>query len=350
MIRISKKKQHYGISKYLRKYLFGYDRERKMPISYFDLVRHQHSVSLRDENDRDTLWETVYYSQDDMFAIYNSLKKTYSILKTDGDLSVMEDLYIDRIDLCVYGNSKPYRVRIVNKLNDNFDYFYIKRADASRVYGLELEHILSPNSISYIVDGDTLIEEHIIGIPGDMFMKTYLNSGTINKRRLAKEFVKFNERSFVRLLGDMHSSNFVVEITPDFEEVHYRIRAIDFDQQSYDGRKFVYMPQYFDSNKPIVEICSEVLSPESVRQYQKEERSMMATRLRAARYRIKELGDAVMKDNIAPPENVELLKKELAKYYKDPDFLTCTNMGAIVKTSLKVLIKQAANSKMMKGF
>jgi len=350
MIRISKKKQHYDISRYLRKYLFGYDRERKMPISYFDLVRHQHAAPLLDENDRDTLWETVYYSQDDMQSIYHGLKKTYSILKTDGDVSVIENLYIDRIDLCVYGNSKPYRVRIVNRLNDNFDYFYIKRADASRVYGLELEHILSPNSISYIVDGETLIEEHIIGIPGDMFIKNYLHSGTINKRRLAKEFVKFNERCFVRLLGDMHSSNFVVEITPDFEEVHYRIRAIDFDQQSYDGRKFVYMPQYFESNKPIIDICTEVLSPESVRQYQKEERSMMATRLRAARYRIKELGDAVMKDNIAPPENVALLKKELAKYYKDSDFLSCTNMGAIVKASLKVLIKQAANSKMMKGF
>jgi hypothetical protein len=350
MIKISKKKQHYAISKHLRKYLMSYDRERKMPIAYTDLTRYQHSAPLHDEDDRDTLWETVYYSQDDMMSIYHALKTTYSILKTDGDLSVIEDLYIDRIDLCIYGNSKPYRVRIVNRLNDNFDYFYIKRADASRVYGLELEHILSPNHISYIVDGDTLIEEHIIGIPGDMFIKTYLHSKTINKRRLAKEFVKFNERCLVRLLGDMHSSNFVVEITPDFEEVHYRIRAIDFDQQSYDGRRFVYMPQYFESNKPILEICSEVLSPESVRQYQKEERSMMATRLRAARYRIKELGDAVMKDNIAPPENVELLRSELGKYYNDPDFKACTNMGAVVKASLKVLIKQAANSKMMKGF
>ena len=26
-----------------------------------------------------------------------------------------------------------------DKINDNFDYFYIKNADASRIYGLELE-------------------------------------------------------------------------------------------------------------------------------------------------------------------------------------------------------------------
>ena len=40
------------------------------------------------------------------------------------------------------GNSQPFRVRIVNQFNDNYDYFYVKRADASCVYGLELEHVL----------------------------------------------------------------------------------------------------------------------------------------------------------------------------------------------------------------
>ena len=145
----------------------------------------------------------------------------------------------------MFGNTKPFRVRIVNKLNDNFDYFYIKNADASRVYGLELEHILSPNRISYYVDGDTLIEEHIMGVPGDKFIKNHLSDTSLNEIRLVKEFIKFNERCFIRLLGDMHSSNYVVEIIPDFEEINYRIRAVDFDQQSYDGRKQVYMPQYY---------------------------------------------------------------------------------------------------------
>jgi hypothetical protein len=42
-------------------------------------------------------------------------------------------------------------VRIVNRLNENFDYFYVKRVDANRVYGLELEHILSPNRMNYFV-------------------------------------------------------------------------------------------------------------------------------------------------------------------------------------------------------
>jgi hypothetical protein len=230
-------------------------------------------------------------------------------------------------------------VRIVNKINDNFDYFYIKNADASRIYGLELEHILSPNKINFYVDDDTLIEEHIVGIPGDMFIKTYLNDGNLNKIRLAKEFVKFNERCFVRLLGDMHSSNFVVEITPDFEEIHYRIRAIDFDQQSYEGKKLVYMPQYFKQNNPIIQMGLQVLTPESVQQYQKEERAMISTRMKGARYRIKELGEAVMQDEISVPDNIEQLKKELAEHYKDNEFLSCKSMGAVVRTSLRMILK-----------
>lgn len=339
MVKITNKKVPYKIRKPLRKYLVDYAREHRMPLAYDDLNRFTDTITLYDKTGADSLWVTVFYPQDDMNHIYEGLKKIYAILKANGDLSVMRHLSVDRIDLCLYGNSKPFRVRIVNRINDNFDYFYIKRADASRVYGLELEHILSPNHINYFTDGDTLIEEHIVGIPGDMFIQNYLQDEKLNKIRLAKEFVKFNERCFVRLLGDMHSSNYVVAITPDFEEVEYRIRATDFDQQSYEGKKLVYMPQFFSQNNAIIRIGMEVLTPEVVKQYQKEERSMMASRLRASKYRIKELGDAVMKDEIALPENTEQLKNELADHYKDREFLACKSMGAVVRTSLRMLLK-----------
>lgn len=339
MVKITHKKIPYKISQSLRKYLVDYGREQTMPLSYLDLSRFNNSIPLYDKKNKDTLWVTVFYAQDDMLHIYESLKKTYAILKANGDLSVMEHLFIDRIDLCMYGNSKPYRIRIVNKINDNFDYFYLKNADASRIYGLELEHLLSPNSLNFFTDGDTLIEEHIVGIPGDMFIEQYLNDKNINKIRLAKEFVKFNERCFVRLLGDMHSSNYVVAITPDFEEIEYRIRAIDFDQQSYEGKKFVYMPQYFVQNNPIIQIGLETLTPETVKQYQKEERSMIASRIKSWKYRIKELGDAVKNDEISTPENIEKLKNELAEHYNHKEFLRCKNMGAIVRTSLRIILK-----------
>ena len=288
----------------------------------------------------DTLWQTVFYAQDDMSHIHYSLKKIYANLKANGDLSVMEHLFVDRVDICVYGNTRPFRVRIVNRVNDNFDYFYIKHADASRVYGLELEHLLSPNRISYIVDGNTLIEEHIAGIPGDQFIKHHLDESTLNQIRLAKEFVKFNERCFVRLLGDMHSANFVIDVTPDFEEIHYRIRAIDFDQQSFEGRVAIYMPKYFKQNNPLIDIGLRLMTPETVRQYQREEQSLIAHRIKASRYALKDLIDAMTMDKLSLPQHVANLRKEMARYYGHDKFLYCQNMGEILKLSLKVVVQR----------
>ena len=91
---------------------------------------------------------------------------------------------------------------------------YVKKTDASRIYGLELGTILSPYNLNFLVYKDTLIEEHIAGIPGDVFIKEYLEElSAPEKSQIAKEFVKFNERCLVRLLGDMRSYNYV--ITPD---------------------------------------------------------------------------------------------------------------------------------------
>ena len=90
-----------------------------------------------------------------------------------------------------------------------------------------------------------------IDTQGDMFIRDYVPRDDLNKVRIAKEFVKFNERCFMRLLGDMRSVNYVVDITPDFEEVQYRVRPIDFDQQSYEGSLRVYRSHSFPDNEPI---------------------------------------------------------------------------------------------------
>lgn len=340
MALISKKKKIYSISKNLRAYLQDQDREVNLPLTYKDLQRFDNSIPLYDKFGTDTLWETVFYPQDDMQNVYLSLKQIYAELKADGDTSIMQHLYVDRVDLCVYGNTKPFRIRIVNNINDNFDYFYIKQADASRIYGLELEHLLSPNRINYIVQGETLIEEHIAGIPGDQFIRHHLKDRSLNEIRLAKEFVKFNERCFVRLLGDMHSNNFVVEITPDFEEVHYRIRAIDFDQQSYEGKRTIYMPQYFKQNNPLIELGLRNMTPTTVQQYQKEERSLIANRIISAKSTIRKLLRAMMSDEIAPREHIENLKQDLARFHAEPEFLKCRNMGELLKTSLSLVVRK----------
>ena len=337
MPKIDKKKDIYPVGEDLLGYLTNYNRTFDIPIKYEDLLDYEGGVALIDKNNEDTLWETVYYRSFDVENVHQNLKKVYALLKSHGDMSVIAHLFIDRIDICLYGNTKPFRIRIVNKINDNFDYFYIKRADASRIYGLELEHITSPNRISFLVEGKTLVEEHILGIPGDMFIKYHLKED-IHKVRLAKEFIKFNERCFVRLLGDMHCSNFVIDITPDFEEVSYRIKAIDFDQQSYEGRKVVYMPQYYKQNNPILNMGFDTLTPETVKQYQKEERSTIGYRLRAIRGRINKLLRVMEKEHIAPDKNVLQLKSELTEFYRDSAFMQCKTMGEIVRMSLQRLV------------
>ncbi len=340
MALIKHKKIPYPISDNLRKYLTIYDRLCKLPISYNDLLRYDNAIPLYDKNGNDTLWETVFYPHNEMSDVYRSLKNVYAQLKAGGDMEVIEHLSIDRVDLCVYGNTQPLRVRIVNQLNDNFDYFYIKKADASRVYGLELEDLLSPDRVSYLVYEDTLIEEHIVGIPGDQFIKINLKRDDINEIRLAKEFVKFNERCFVRLLGDMHSNNFVVDVTPDFEEISYRLRAIDFDQQSYEGRKAIYLPQYFKQNNAFISIGLKNLTPETVKQYQREERTLIGKRLKIARHRIQHLTDEMAKDKLSNEKHIQTLKTELAEFYEEVEFHRCNSMGEILKMSLLMLIKK----------
>jgi hypothetical protein len=341
MALISRKKIVYPISDGLRRYLVKYGREVDIPIHYKELLRYSNSIALYDYKGNDTLWETVFYDESDREEIHNHIKKIYAILKADGDMSVMEHLYVDRVDLCTYGNTQPFRIRIVNRINDNFDYFYIKNADASRVYGLELEHLLSPNRISYLVYKDSLIEEHIAGIPGEQFMKLQIHDPLLNPIRLSKEFVKFNERCFVRLLGDMHSSNFVIDVTPDFEDTHFRIRAIDFDQQSYEGKKSIYLPQYFKQNNAMIQLGVKHITPESMVQYQREERALIATRLKSSTVEIMDILSSMEHDILSTPENVASLKFDLANHYKNNAFLQCKNMGQLLRLSLmQVLSKQ----------
>ncbi|MBL7924883.1 MAG: hypothetical protein JNL88_11845 [Bacteroidia bacterium] len=337
---ISRKKPNYPVGSELRKYLRGYGRKFSASIEYKDLLRFTSAFPHYDRKGKDTLWESVYYPPAELGPLNKALTGMYAQLKTGGDSSVIEHLYAERVDFCTFGNSKPFRIRIVNTYNDNFDYFYVKQADASRIYGLELEHILSPNRISYFVSGNTLVEEHIAGIPGDMFIKNHLETKDYNAIRIAKEFVKFNERCFLRLLGDMRSYNYVVDITPDFEEVHYRIRAIDFDQQSYEGKRTLYMPQYFKQNNAFVKLAIDLMTPETVRQYQFEERTLIAKRIKAGKRMLKDLLDCMSKDTISTPEKTNQLKDELCRYYDNPSFLRCKSMGDLVKQSLKEMLKQ----------
>ena len=332
---MSRKKPTFPVNEMLGAYLKNYNRNIKIPLYYDDLLRFQGSITVYDKNDEDTLWVRTYFSQYEREEIDRNLKKIYTRLHSDGNDDSIPYLNIDAIDYCTFGNSKPFRIKVRNILNDNFTYFYVKKADASRIYGLELEHILSPHNMNFLVFKDTLIEEHIAGIPGDDFIRDILPDCTeLEKAQIAKEFVKFKERCLIRLLGDMRSYNYVITPIHDFDQVIYKIRAIDFDQQSFEGNLKVYNLQFMKENFKMVEMVGKKLENTSIDQYKIEERSFMAKRMITAPRRTARLIKCMKADTISYPKNVALLKKQLMKYVGDVEFKKCNNMGEILETIL----------------
>ena len=334
---ITRRKQFITISEELTSYLRHYGRVAAIPATYQELMSFTNSYPLTEKLGKPTLWDTVVYERGLLKELWPRLTSIYSLLKT-GDLQAVPHLYVERVDYCGFGNSKPFRIRVVNQYNDNYDHFYVKVADASRIYGLELEHLLSPNRINYLTLNDTLIEEHIAGVPGDVFINDYFNRAEVNRVRIAKEFVKFSERCFIRLLGDMRSYNYVVDMPPDFEETQYRVRAIDFDQQSYEGAKSIYFPQFYKENLPVVQLCTRYLNYATMQQYQQEERSLIGRRYLAEKPRLRFLLRAMKHHAQEPAEKVVQLKAELGEYHKTTWFDESASMGELVEKHIEFTV------------
>ncbi len=340
MNEITKRKNFIPVTDELISYLDQFGRCHALPTTYDELCSFSESYPLSDKDGNATYWSSVLYPRELQQEIYPKLTSIYSQLRT-GDFKAVPHLFVERVDYCEFGNSRPFRVRVVNQYNDNYDHFYVKTADASRVYGLELEHLLSPNRINYLMHrGGTLVEEHIAGVPGDAFIRDYLHRPDLNRVRLAKEFVKFSERCFIRLLGDMRSYNYVIDMTPDFEEVQYRVRAIDFDQQSYEGRKSLYHPQFFKENSEVVQLCSACLNFPTMKQYQEEERSLISRRYLSEQTRLTALLRCMKHNAVEPFEKVTQLRAELGQYHHTHAFDLCNSMGEIVECNLDLMLRR----------
>lgn len=336
---IQKRKIFYSISDGLRAYLKRYGRNSDLPLVYDDLLRYSGSIPYENPDGEETLWLEVMYPPEVMAELRPKLTGIYAALKIGGDTSMTEHLTVDRIDFGEFGNSRPFRIRITNLFNGNSDYYYVKHADASRIFGLELEHSLSPNRINYMVNGNTLIEEHIAGVPGDVFIRDYLPDPMLNKVRVAKEFVKFGERCFLRLLGDMRTVNYVVDITPDFEEVQYRVRPIDFDQQSYEKDLKIYRAHLFPDNQAVEELVRTHLNDQNILQYRSEELTQMSRRARAERRRLLDLFKVMHHEEIAPREHLLSLRESFAERYGFHAFEHCETMGQLTRTHLQLVIE-----------
>ncbi|MEM7673881.1 MAG: hypothetical protein AAF212_11125 [Verrucomicrobiota bacterium] len=333
----TRKKPVYPLDDLLKVYLSKYGRSLDGSVTYERLKAFHVAAPLLDENGVDTLWQSVAYRPDEQPKLHSDLCRIYSVLKTGRASKWMSHLYVDRIDFCTFGNSQPFRIRIVNSHNDNQDYYYVKKADASRIYGLEIEHLLSPYRIHYLVSKETLIEEHIVGVPGDVFIRDWLKGPHINGVRLAKELVKFNARCFIQLLGDMRSYNFVVSVSPDIEESQIRIRAMDFDQQSYSGIKKFYLPQFFRENFPLVEYCMQRIDTTTAKQYRLEELAMLQRRIDQVPDRLNDLLTSMRATMISTEEKIYKLRSSLAEHYAESRFNKCLNMGEILTLSIALV-------------
>tara|TARA_B100001093_G_C26858909_1_gene1028859 strand:- start:6622 stop:7680 length:1059 start_codon:yes stop_codon:yes gene_type:complete len=334
------KKPAFEVSSGFRYYLNRYNRLIEIPIFYEDLLRFETAVSVYDSKERDTLWVRVVYPELEREEIDKSLKQIYSNLHSDGNEEIIKYLSVDAVDFCTFGNSKPFRVKVRNILNDNYTYFYVKKTDASRLYGLELEHLLSPYNLNFLVYEGTLIEEHISGIPGDIFIEEYLPQlSKSQQNQLAKEFVKFNERSMIRLLGDMRSYNYVVIPVHDFDSVIHKIRPIDFDQQFYEGNLKVYRPQFFEENKSMVNLIKKFLLKDSIDQYKREERSILAKRALSNETQLRRLMEICKLDIVSDSTRTAALGQEIYNLTKDSYFKSCKTMGQILSGSLSFVTK-----------
>jgi hypothetical protein len=69
----------------------------------------------------------------------------------------------------------------------------------------------------------------------------------------------------------MRSYNYVIVPIHDFDQVVYRIRPIDFDQQCYEGNFKIYRPQFFKENYPMVKLVKDKLQDSSIEYKMKNE-------------------------------------------------------------------------------
>jgi hypothetical protein len=132
-------------------------------------------------------------------------------------------------------------------------------------------------------------------------------------------------------------------LTHDFDRIQYRIRAIDFDQQSYEGNSKVYIPQFLKENNKLVKMTLEVLKDSSIEQYKLEERSLLAKRAVREKRRLKDLLDCMKLDKISSKEKINELKKDLFVLTGDVNFKKSSNMGEILISALDYVIRNYKN-------
>ncbi len=324
-------KEVYPVSTALQQYLQQYKKDTALPVAYTELLHYEYTNAIKDDKGKHIHWERVVYSKKLLAELKQKLSLLYTLLKKEGDIQ------IDSIDFCEYANSMPFRINITHTKNNQPDLFYIKSADASRIYGLELEQLLTKNHINFLYHQNTLVEEHIDGIPGDNFLETVNELKEEEKKLLAEAFISFNESCFARLLGDMRSYNFVV-VKNNNAQNPFTIKAIDFDQQCYEGKLNLYLPQFYKENYQYVQLATSLLSDVSIDAIRMAERKELVGHFINNKQQLIALLQVMEKEEISEQYKVVSLRKELNQYHHTQHFSACHTMGSLVRHQLEQML------------
>jgi len=324
-------KEVYPVSKPLQQYLQQYKKDIALPLAYKELLHYEYSNAIKDDKGKHTHWESVLYSEALLATLKVKLQRLYGLLKNEPGIQ------IDSIDFCEFANSMPFRINFTHTKNNRKDRFYVKSADASRIYGLELEQLLTNNHINFLYHQNTLVEEHIEGIPGDDFLNTVESLTEKEKKALSAAFIAFNESCFARLLGDMRSYNFVVLKNSDASNP-FTIKAIDFDQQCYEGKLNLYLPQFYKENYRYVQLATEILKESEIDTIRIAERKAMAGHFATNSLPIAALLKVMQQEELSEQYKVVSLRKELNQFHHSSGFSHCQTMGDLVKEQLEQVL------------
>jgi hypothetical protein len=137
----------------------------------------------------------------------------------------------------------------------------------------------------------------------------------------------------------MRAYNFVVDVIHDLDQVQYRIRSIDFDQQSHEGRARIYLPQFYKENLAYVQLAQRVIGAETAEQYRNEERALLRRRYKHSERVVEELLAVLEKDHISTAEQARELGEDLGKLHGTRAFAGLTNMGQVLRAQLSTCLQ-----------
>ena len=96
----------------------------------------------------------------------------------------------------------------------------------------------------------------------------------------------------------------------------------------------MYQPEHLPENASLADMTTEALPQESIEQYVKEERALLARRAAGERLRLNELLQCMKADQISGEAHVDALKMELWGLTGDVNFKRAKNMGEVLDVAL----------------